>query len=143
MKLNIYCDGGARGNPGPAAIGVYILNEYGKKLGKISKRIGMATNNEAEYQSVIAALDWANHFQQESKVTLAEINCYLDSQLTINQLNGIFKVEKPNLRHYIMTIRILESSLTGPVKYTYVPRQKNRQADQLVNDAINKKNEAI
>lgn len=136
MNIKIYCDGGSRGNPGPAAIGVYIVSGSGIKIGSISKQIGVATNNEAEYQAVIEALKWLKKSKEE--IDLAEF--YLDSELIVNQLNGTYRVRNSKLRNLILKVRLLESQLNSTVTYRCISRKKNCRADKLVNDAFKKVN---
>lgn len=133
MKLFINTDGGARGNPGPAAIGVVVKNEQGEVLGKISQKIGHQTNNFAEYTAVIAALKWL----QEKKYA-GRIRFFLDSTLVVNQLNGLFKVKENTLRMLVFKVRELEAAVGGNVSYAYIPREKNDEADLLVNEALDK-----
>ena len=87
----VYTDGGARGNPGPAAIGVYIIDQDGNRVVKFGKKIGETTNNVAEYKAVYNALDW---IKNNLKNNIRNINFLLDSKLVVNQLNGIFKIKK-------------------------------------------------
>src|SRR3989339_130325 len=105
-KLFIYCDGGARGNPGPAAIGVVIRDEHGKLVETIAKKIGSATNNVAEYSAVIAALDWVLDFAEDM-----ELEFYLDSELVVRQLNGEYKVKDLKLKELFLTVREKTTSL--------------------------------
>ncbi|MCL5090951.1 MAG: ribonuclease HI family protein [Patescibacteria group bacterium] len=95
--MRIWTDGGARGNPGPAAIGVYIEDEKGEALLKHGKKIGYATNNVAEYQAVIEALTWL----KESSLELSQVDFFLDSSLVVNQLNGVFRIKENHLRDLI------------------------------------------
>jgi ribonuclease HI len=132
MKLIVHTDGGARGNPGPAAIGVVIEDERKKKIKEFGKWIGNTTNNAAEYTAVIEALKAMKPLVGESP----EIHFYLDSTLVVNQLNGLFKIKDPTLRSLATDIRILEQEVGGSVHYTAVPRQQNRRADFLVNQAL-------
>lgn len=130
-KLFIYCDGGARGNPGPAATGFVVKNSAGQILVQKGQYIGKATNNVAEYRAVIAALEWiADH--------PSSINFFLDSKLVVNQLKGLFKIKNKTLQSLVITIKKLERKLSAPVVYFYIPREKNKAADSLVNDALDK-----
>ncbi len=138
MILNIYTDGGARGNPGPAAIGVVIKDVLGYKIKEIGKRIGEATNNTAEYRAVVEALQYVGgQLSVVSKQKIEKIQFYLDSNLVVNQLNGLFKVKNGEIRNFIIRIRQLESEVGGNVSYTYIPREKNWEADRIVNDVLN------
>ncbi len=140
-KLIIFTDGGARGNPGPAAAGVVIKDETGQILNSISRTLGETTNNVAEYQGVIAALDWLrnNPIIQLSNKPINEkfiIQFFLDSKLVVNQLNGLFKVKENHLRELILKVRFLEQEVGGDIYYNLIPREKNWEADKLVNEAL-------
>lgn len=124
QKITIYTDGGARGNPGPAGIGVHIVGK-----GDYKKYIGKATNNQAEYQAVIFALEKAKIFNAK------EIDFYLDSELVVNQLNGLYKVKDKDLGKLFVKIWNLKMEFKK-VTFTHVPREKNKEADKLVNQAI-------
>lgn len=127
MKYIVHTDGGARGNPGPAAIGVVIQN-----IVEFGRRIGEATNNVAEYTAVIEALNYIKSKTDKN----VDIQFFLDSNLVVQQLNGRFKVKDPTLRELLMKIKILEQEIGEGVTYLYVPREKNRRADFLVNQAL-------
>lgn len=131
--LRIYSDGGARGNPGPAAIGVYITDGAGNEFVKISKRIGQTTNNEAEYRAIIEALKW---IKTNLQFTVYNLYFFSDSRLIVNQLNGIFKIKESRLRNLVVEIKKLEQEIGGSVSYKYVPRENNRIADELVNSCF-------
>lgn len=133
-QLNIFADGGARGNPGPAGIGVVIKNDQGTVFVRLGEYIGVTTNNVAEYQAVIKALTLVRDFGKAYRVKI-----YVDSQLVASQLSGLFKVKKPHLRELIMQIRILEQEIGGDVSYQSIPREMNKEADGLVNEALDKK----
>lgn len=141
MKLIIHTDGGARGNPGPAAVGVVIEKQQETRdnkqeaitLCKFGKRIGETTNNVAEYTAVIEAL---KKVKSLNLIVKSEIHFFLDSTLVVQQLNGVFKVKDSNLRRLFFNVRMLEHEVGGAVTYTYVPREQNRRADLLVNQAM-------
>jgi ribonuclease HI len=135
MKFIVHTDGGARGNPGPAAIGVVvekIVDGRSSIVDEFGKTIGEATNNVAEYTAVAEALKAI----KQKVVGSPEIHFYLDSTLVVNQLNGLFKIKDPTLRSLVTEIRILEQEVGGVVHYTAVPRQQNWRADFLVNQAL-------
>lgn len=132
MKLFVYTDGGARGNPGPAAIGVVMYDDKRNKIAEFGKGIGETTNNVAEYTGVIEAL---HHIKT---LSAQEVHFYLDSVLVVNQLNGIFKIKDAKLRELFMKIKILENELGSVITYTSVPREQNRRADFLVNRALDR-----
>lgn len=139
MKLKIFTDGGARGNPGPAAIGVVVKDERGRRVVSFGRSIGRATNNEAEYQAVLAAMDWVltgfvNH-------PLSRIDFFLDSLLLVNQLQGRFKVKAANLKPLFFKVKEREKKIKAAVFYHSLPRQKNWEADSLVNQALDREKE--
>lgn len=132
LNLKINTDGGSRGNPGPAAIGIVIKDESQKLIHQFGKTIGTATNNIAEYQAVIAALNWLN----QKNLSLESIHFFLDSTLVVNQLNGLWKVKDPNLRQKVIKIRQLEAPLKTKITYQAIPREKNFEPDALLNQAL-------
>ena len=134
--LSIFCDGGARGNPGPAAIG-FVIFQNGKIVHKFFKRIGEATNNVAEYRAVIAALTWIINNPGIINYQLSIINFYLDSQLIVNQLIGNFKIKNSNLQKLTVRVKNLEKRIGKKINYSYIPRRQNKIADALVNQALN------
>lgn len=135
-KIFVFADGGARGNPGPAAIGVVVKDEEGKVLTQFGKSIGETTNNVAEYKAVIEALNW---IVSSIKYQVLSINFFLDSKLIVNQLNGYYKIKNGNLRNLIIEVRKLEQGVGGNIFYRLIPRGKNRPADFLVNQALDTK----
>lgn len=136
-KLIIFTDGGSRGNPGRAAIGIVIRTEHGQILQEIYQRIGVTTNNVAEYSAVVAALEWLRNNPSASWRTNETIyQFFLDSVLVVNQLNGKFKVKNADLRELLLKVRMLESQVGGQIYYTSIPREENTAADALVNRAL-------
>jgi len=127
--LNAYTDGGARGNPGPAAIGVVLLDEKGKVVAEVSKYIGQATNNVAEYLAVVYALQEALYL----KASRVVINT--DSQLVAKQIMGKYKVKDQNLLKFRDLILNLFRGF-DKVEVCEIPREENDKADGLVNKAI-------
>jgi len=132
MKVNIYSDGGARGNPGPAAIGVYIEDKAGKKIKSISRYIGETTNNQAEYQAVLAGLAYVKDLKPE------EVTCYLDSELVVKQLNGEYKVKDPDLAEQFIKVWNLQHEFKK-IEFKHIRREKNKRADMLVNLALDRR----
>ena len=131
QKIIAYCDGGSRGNPGPAAIGVYIpqlKKEY-------SKFLGQATNNEAEYQSAIFALKKIKHLIGGEKAEKAEIEIKMDSELIVNQLNGKYKIKEKSLIPFFIEIWNLKQDF-GRVQFIHIPREENKEADRMVNKEL-------
>ncbi|MFH0840430.1 MAG: ribonuclease HI family protein [bacterium] len=135
-KFTIYTDGGARGNPGPAGIGVVIRNEQGEVLDEISKYIGETTNNQAEYQAVVEAMKKSEKLAgNDSKKTELDFN--LDSELVVKQLNGDYKVRSKELQP--LFVKIYNSTLSfKKVKFKHVRREKNKEADKLANQAMDR-----
>lgn len=129
-KVIIYADGAARGNPGPAAIGATLKDEKGKLITQISRRIGITTNNQAEYQAIIAALE------QAIDLGAKYIKLHSDSELVVKQINGKYKVKKSALRPLYQKIVRLIGSLEG-FTIAHIPRQQNKEADNLANQALN------
>lgn len=132
MKVVIYTDGGARGNPGPAGIGVAIYDEKKKLLATYKNYIGEATNNQAEYQAVILALEKA--LEMEAK----QIDFKLDSELAVKQLRGEYKVKNEQLASLVRDVFQLSNKFES-INYSHVPREQNKLADKLVNEAIDGK----
>lgn len=130
--LNIYTDGGSRGNPGPAAVGIVIKDQNNTILHQFGECIGTATNNVAEYQGVIFAL---NHLITK-KLKPKSIHFFLDSALVVNQLNGLWKVKDSNLRQLVIKVHELEGELNSNIQYTAIPREKNSEADTILNQAL-------
>jgi ribonuclease HI len=133
--LNVFTDGGARGNPGPSAIGVYVADEKHNQVAGFGKTIGTATNNVAEYRAVIEALDWII----ENKELLSEnarINLFLDSKLVCSQIVGLFKVKNIGLKDLLLDVRDREGQICLPMYYKHIPREQNAKADAFVNNAL-------
>ena len=135
--LTIFTDGGARGNPGPAALGVVVKNSQGEKITEFGQLIGRATNNVAEYQAVVAALLWLKENQQ-ILTDVTGIEFFLDSTLVVNQLNGKYKIKDLKLKNLIIKIKELEKNFSQKFFYHFIPRSKNHQADFLVNQTLDK-----
>lgn len=133
-KIAIFTDGGARGNPGPAALGVFIEDENHKELARIGKRLGETTNNVAEYSAILEGFNWA--LANKEKMDIESINFYMDSQLACSQLTGVFKVKNPKIREFVFEIRKIEAEFNIPIFYTHIPREKNSKADFMVNLAL-------
>ena len=134
MKITIYTDGGARGNPGPAAIGIIITQE-GQTLKKYSEFIGQATNNQAEYQAVIFALKKIKLLFGKKKAKTMEIEICLDSELVAKQLNHQYKIKEKDLQPLFLKVWNLILDF-GQISFKYIPRQQNKEADRLVNQAL-------
>ena len=129
MKARLFTDGGARGNPGPAAYGFVIEAEDGTVLAAHGERIGVATNNVAEYRALIAGLDKA------AELGLGEVEVVSDSELLVKQMLGEYRVKNEALRDLSIQASRLARAI-GKVTYTAVRREHNELADQLVNEAL-------
>ncbi len=128
-KFIIHSDGGARGNPGPAAIGAVIADLDGKPIELISRTIGETTNNQAEYQAIIAGLEAALSHGAE------EVDCFLDSELVVKQLKREYKVKNQELAPLFLKVHNLVVQFKK-VSFTHVRREQNTAADKLVNQAL-------
>lgn len=131
MHFLLFSDGGSRGNPGPAGCGAVITDDHGKVLKKLKKYLGVTTNNQAEYQALILGLKAA------ARLKPGKITCYLDSELVVRQVNGQYRVKKPELKPHVQWIQ--HFFLKHPnTKCIHIPREKNALADQLANEAMDK-----
>ncbi|PJE60080.1 MAG: hypothetical protein COU85_00220 [Candidatus Portnoybacteria bacterium CG10_big_fil_rev_8_21_14_0_10_44_7] len=134
-KITIYCDGGARGNPGPAAVGVVYHNQQGAVVEKFGQAIGQATNNVAEYQAVLLALKKAKRLFGKQKCQQMAFAFLLDSELLVKQLNHQYKIKEKDLQALFIQIWNLWLDF-GRVSFSHVPREQNIEADRLVNRAL-------
>ncbi len=128
--FKIYTDGGARGNPGPAAA-AFVVVKGGKVLTKESAYLGVTTNNEAEYKALLMALKWLTENQKDFKD--GSVSICLDSELVVRQLTGIYKVKNENLKTLLTKAKDLEREIKIDSQYVVVRREKNKLADKLVN----------
>jgi ribonuclease HI len=129
MKLLLFSDGGSRGNPGPAGCGAVICDERGKMLKKLKKYLGITTNNQAEYQALILGLKAAEHMKPD------RMTCYLDSELVVKQLNGLYKVINKDLKPHVEWIRQFMKKHHNTT-FSHIHRSKNTIADELANQAM-------
>jgi ribonuclease HI len=134
-KLIIHTDGGARGNPGPAAIGIVIDSPTGKKV--YSEFIGETTNNVAEYQAVIFALKKAKQFLGKTRASETEIDIFTDSELMYKQIAGLYKIKNSGIQPLFITVWNLKQDFKK-VNFKYIPREQNKEADKLVNKALDR-----
>jgi ribonuclease HI len=129
-KITLYIDGASRGNPGPAGIGVLILDSEDNKIKEFYKYIGTTTNNVAEYNALVYGLDEALMLKAD------EVVLNLDSELVVKQINGEYKVKSPDIKLFFeKAIHILKSFKRFEVRH--IDRSKNKEADKLANKAIN------
>ena len=129
MKARLHTDGGARGNPGPAGIGVVLSSPDGEVIGEVAESIGRATNNVAEYRALIAGLELALAHD------VTELEAFLDSELVVSQLNGSWKIKNDALRHLAIDARRLMNRFEK-VALSHVRREENSDADKLANQAM-------
>jgi len=128
-KLVINTDGGSRGNPGPGAIGIVIFDEADQIIYEMGKTIGFCTNNEAEYTALIEALTKATELQA------TDVEFKLDSELVVKQLKGIYKVKNERISLLWKKAKELTKNFST-TSFTHIPREKNKEADRLVNEAL-------
>ena len=130
-KARVFSDGGARGNPGPAAVGVLVCDAKGQILGEHKETIGEATNNVAEYRAVIRGLELAH------QLGIEEVEYFVDSELVARQLSGQYRVKTPHIRDLFLEVKKREKDF-HKVTYTQIPRthEKIRWVDRLVNQAL-------
>jgi ribonuclease HI len=134
-KIIAYTDGGSRGNPGPAAYGVALFDERHESIKSFGVCIGTKTNNEAEYAGVVAALKKIKALFGKEKSKKLSVEVRMDSELVCKQLNGIYKVEKEHLWPFFMAIWNLRGDFAS-IHFVHVPREKNKEADKMVNIAL-------
>ncbi len=134
QQIMIHTDGGARGNPGPAGIGVAFFDATGVQVAELSEYIGIATNNVAEYTAIVRALEVLPTLIDVTKVN---VTFKLDSQLVERQMNGVYKVKDATLKTYFDKANVLIKQLRE-VTFVYIPREQNKVADKLANQAMDK-----
>ncbi len=131
-----YIDGGARGNPGPAGYGVSIQSADGQVLDELYGGLGIATNNVAEYNGLLAALQWA--LDHEAR----RVHVRADSELLVKQMRGEYKVRNPGLQPLYVRARLLAAQLDD-VKFEHVRREYNKEADRLSNLGMDEAEEQL
>lgn len=130
----MYTDGGSRSNPGPAAVGVFIetlKKQYGHYIGE-------KTNNEAEYEAVILGLGKIKHLIGKDKAKATEVEIYLDSEFVERQMNHQYKVKEEDLQKLFLEVWNLMLDF-GKVTFNHIPREKNKIADKMVNEALDER----
>ncbi len=128
-KLITYTDGGARGNPGPAAIGVVVMDAERKVIESFGKYIGHKTNNQAEYLALLAAVE------KVRDMGASEVTCYLDSELVVKQMNREYKVKNNELASIFVKVWNVATGFDR-ITYKHVRREQNKKADAEVNKAL-------
>jgi ribonuclease HI len=129
MRYQVHTDGAARGNPGPAAIGIVVQDEGGHTVYEASRSLGTKTNNEAEYLALIAALEYL----RESRIGKADF--YLDSELVVKQVKGEYRVKEPRLQSLFGRVTMLLNAVPDHT-ISHVRRADNARADALANEAL-------
>jgi len=137
MQISVFTDGGSRGNPGVSGIGVIINGEQGRTIHKISKFIGVKTNNEAEYLALIEALTYVRDSLASLKIS--EICFFSDSQLLVRQINGKYKIKAANIKPLYQLALSVIADIHIPCTFHEILREKNFLADELANLAMDKK----
>ena len=130
--LEIFTDGASRGNPGPASIGVVFRQKDGPDLAEHCETIGKATNNVAEYQAVVTALEHVRRWK------VRKVHLFMDSELIVRQLSGVYRVKSPDLRPLYQQVVFLTRDLTE-FRVSHIKRAQNAQADALANKALDAK----
>jgi len=132
LSLTLQADGGARGNPGPAGAGAVLYDASGEEVAALSRYLGVATNNEAEYQGLLMGLTEAR------RLGASQLTIKLDSELIVRQIQGRYKVKAPGLKPlFAQAQRLLQSF--AQVSISHVPRAQNARADQLANQAMDRR----
>ena len=135
-KFEIFTDGGARNNPGPAGAGVVIKDGEGKVIKKVSKFLGEQTNNWAEYEAVHLALVELKKLVPEKDRGKISIEVKMDSELIVKQLTGKYQIKQESLFPQYIKVHNTQVKDFPKIKFTHIPREKNKEADKLVNKAI-------
>ncbi len=135
-KIIVYTDGGSRGNPGKAGIWVVFCNEKGGIIKKFGEYLGdNLTNNDAEYSAIIFALKKFKTFFGKAISETSDVEIKADSELVVKQLNGVYRLTDPKIQQYFIEIWNLKFDFKS-VKFRHIPREKNKEADRLVNEAL-------
>lgn len=132
MDVHIYTDGGSRGNPGPAASGAVVKSPEGEILAEVTKYLGHTTNNQAEYTAIIIGLERAK------KMRATCVSLFMDSELATKQLKGEYRVKDPEIAKRFLEVKNLLYAFER-VTFTHVRREKNKEADALVNKCLDER----
>lgn len=137
IKITLYTDGGARGNPGPAAAGAVILDDQGQIIKTATRYLGETTNNQAEYRALLLGLETIKKLNPIDSTKDTSVEVFMDSELIVKQMNGEYKVKAPDLQPLFIEVRNISGQF-GKVSFTHVRREKNSQADALVNQTLDR-----
>lgn len=141
QKIIIYTDGASRNNPGEAGAGAYITDGEGKVIKECTKYLGIATNNFAEYEAIIIGLEAVRDmFMKAAEKLTVEVR--MDSELACKQLNGLYRIKQPALYEQYMKIKALCAAHFPNITFVHIRREKNKEADRLSNEAIDKRTDA-
>lgn len=135
-KIIIYTDGGARGNPGPAGAGAYITDESGREIKGVSKFLGVKTNNYAEYEAVNLGLSELKKIISKEERKKISVEIKMDSELVARQLSGKYQIKEETLFPLFIKIWNMKVADFPEISFTHIPREKNKQADRLANEAM-------
>jgi len=136
QKIIIYTDGGARGNPGIAGAGAYITYADGRVIKEISRPLGKKTNNWAEYEAVVLALDGLKKVFGSEKLKDLDIEIKMDSELVQRQLTGLYQIKEDSLASQFVKIWNMRVKDFPDLKFTHIRREFNKEADRLSNEAM-------
>ncbi len=138
-KIIIYTDGGSRGNPGRAAIGIVFCNEKGQVIKKFREYLGdNLTNNDAEYSAIIFSLKKFKVVFGKAIAETSDVEVRADSELVVKQLNGAYRLTDPKIQQFFIEIWNLKFDFKS-VKFKHISREKNKEADRLVNEALDQR----
>jgi len=138
-SIAVFTDGGSRGNPGQAGVGYLVYMQDGTLLHSEGRAIGISTNNEAEYQAVLDAIEWITALENQTKLkelVIDEIVWQLDSKLVVEQVNKRWKIKEPRLQALAKNIWEALATIPQTSIFMHIPREQNTQADALVNQAL-------
>lgn len=133
--LKIFIDGGARGNPGTAGVGIHIMDEGNFTIHDHSEYVGETTNNVAEYKGLLIALTWLESFLKENEIE--KIEFFMDSKLVVEQINKNWKIKQDHLAKLAFQIWEKLNKIALPYRLNHIKREKNKVADLLANQAMN------
>lgn len=141
-ELQIFTDGGSRGNPGPAGIGIWVVDEQQQSVYSQATFIGHSTNNQAEYEAFLASLEWLVGYVSAQPTAVKKVSWWLDSKLVVEQLNRRWKIKHNQLVILANKAWKLLDQLPCEYQITHIPREQNQQADALANQAMDEVAEA-
>lgn len=139
-SLTIFTDGGSRGNPGLAACAFVVFDSSNSLIFQQGYKLGVTTNNVAEYTAVLKALEWLIE-KSGHRTQGTEVNFYLDSLLVVQQLKGVYKIKDIKLQNLQVKIQSLISNLQSLITWSHIPREQNKTADLLVNQTLDAEHE--